>query len=122
MSYLDAQWGVYPPFGDASAPGHRREHTLSGTGTTESVNEAPLAQGRNHMIHVGAVPVRVSFRIAKDYSGAAVPASGGVIIPANSMYPFKAVRGTDGTYGSLFVHAEAADGTSAYELTLYQRD
>lgn len=122
MSYLDAQWGIYPPFGDDAAPGQRKSQTMSGTGTTESVNAAPLARDRNHVLHVGAVPVRVSFRALKDYSGAAVPAAGGVIIPAHTIYPFKAILGEGGLWGSIYVHVEAADGAANYECTVYQRD
>lgn len=122
MSYIDGQWGIYPPFGDPDAPGQRTSQRLAGTGTAESVNESSLVPGRNYALHVGAAPIRVSFRINKDYGGAAVSATGGTVIPANSVYIFKAIRGRDDLYGSLYVHAEAADGVAAYECSIYQRD
>lgn len=117
--YFDSQWGVWPAFGDPDAPGQRKPQTISGTGTTEAVNAVPLSKDRTHVL-VADVDVFVSFRIDKDYGGDAVNSTSQVLIPASTVYPFKAVDG--GRYGSLFVHVEAADGAGAFTVTIHQRD
>lgn len=110
--------GLYPPVGDAGAPGQYVPVTLSGTGTTEATNAAPFTKGMLYVLTVGSAPVRVLFSRTGGQSNF-VPPTGGAILPANSVFPFVAVD--NGTWGSLHVYVEAADGSSSYLASVFRR-
>lgn len=114
--YLDSFRGWMPPMLDA---GQYTPQSVSGTGTTEASNDRPFSKDRLHIVTVGAAAVRVLFTRTKP-TGDIVPAAGGFILPANSVFPFRAFDG--GKYGSLFVTMEAADGSANYEATITQRE
>ena len=116
MSYLDSSNGWMPPMADA---GQYTPQSISGTGATEESNERAFSKDRMHLLSVGSTAVRVMFAKEKGLSNV-VPASGGFIIPANQVYPFRAFEST--RYGSTFVYVEAADGSSAFEVTVAQRE
>ena len=107
------------PLIDDDAPGQYRPQTLAGTGTTESVNPRPFSKDRAHVLVVGPVDVRVGFSRDGTLSNA-IPATGGMIVPAGKVLPFRAFD--SGKFGALFVYVEAADGSSAYEVSVQQRE
>jgi len=89
--------------------------TLEDTGTTEASNSRPFTKDRMHVLSVGAEPLRVLFGPTPG-TGSDVPGTGGAIIPANIMFTFRA------GVGSLYVYIEAADGSSPYEASVWQRE
>jgi hypothetical protein len=89
--------------------------TLEDTGTTESSNSRAFTKDRMHVLSVGAEPLRVLFGPTPG-TGSDVPAAGGAIIPANILFTFRA------SVGSLYVYIEAADGSSPYEASVWQRE
>jgi hypothetical protein len=72
------------------------------------------------MLTVGSAAVRVGFTRLAAQAGTFVPPTGGMILPANSTYHFRAFD--SGTYGCLYVVVEAADGAAAYQVTVQQRE
>lgn len=88
---------------------------LAGTGTTESSNSRAFTKDRMHVLSVGAEPLRVLFGPTPG-AGSDVPPAGGAIIPANILFTFRA------GVGSLYVYIEAADGSSPYEASVWQRE
>jgi hypothetical protein len=89
---------------------------LEGTGTTESSNVSRFTKDRMHMLSVGEEPLRVLFGPSPG-TGTNVPATGGAIIPANSLFPFRS------SVDALYVYVEAAAGGVAdYTASVWQRE
>jgi hypothetical protein len=88
---------------------------LADSGTTESSNPRRFVKDRMHMLSVGEEPLRVLFGPVPG-TGTNVPATGGAIIPANIMFPFRS------SVDALYIYIEAADGSSAYEASVWQRE
>ncbi len=120
-NFQDKTRAVLPPM--IGGPGHVQPQRLAGTGTTEDSNSRRLAKDRLHDLVVGGTPgtndVRVTFR-AEGGLAAQVSATD-FIVPAGTVFPFLALLGRGGDYGSLFVYVEAADGVSTYECFVVQR-
>jgi hypothetical protein len=110
--YLDSNRGVMPPIANS---GTFSPQYLANTGATEASNTKPLSLDRMHILTVGAVPIRVLF---SGTGGATdvVPTTGGAIIPANSSLSFLVVE------AARYVYIQAADGTSAYTASVWQRE
>jgi hypothetical protein len=110
--YLDSNRGAVPPMADKSpyVPA-----TLEDTGVTESSNHRPFVKDRMHILSVGAVTLRVLFGPVPG-TGFNVPATGGAIIPANSLFTFRS-----GVYAR-YVYVEAADAASDYQASVWQRE
>lgn len=86
---------------------------LSGTGASEEYNRNKLLLDRTYLF-TADVPVRVAFR--KDPALTNVVSSSDLLLNAGQEYRFKIDAG-DG-WGSYYVYCEAADGVSAYNLTI----
>jgi hypothetical protein len=113
---LDAAEGPTPFAGGFSvASVSFGPETLEDTGTTEASNSRAFTKDRMHVLSVGAEPLRVLFGPTPG-TGSDVPAAGGAIIPANILFTFRA------GVGSLYVYIEAADGSSPYEASVWQRE
>jgi hypothetical protein len=110
--YLDSNRGAVPPMANKSP---YSPAILEDTGVTESSNSRPFVKDRMHMLSVGAVSLRVLFGPVPG-TGANVPATGGALIPANSLFTFRS--GVD----ALHVYVEAADGSSDYQASVWQRE
>jgi hypothetical protein len=87
---------------------------LAGTGATEDSNSKPFSKDRIYMLTAN-VDVRVLFG-ADAGTGSDVGATEGAIIPAGAWFTFRA--------GPLarYVYVEAADGTSPYRASVWQRE
>ena len=92
---------------------------LSGTGTTESHTLRPLVPSRGHMLIVGAVPVFIRFALTTGLANA-VDATRDIYVPANTAFPFLPTKNAQGEWGTVVVYAEAADGSSAYTVDVFQ--
>ncbi len=91
----------------SSNPGER----LANTGTTEAVSAASYG-GSYISIQVGAVPVRVT--INGNSGSTTQVAATDLRLPAESLWNH-ACSSAEG-----YVHCEAADGSSAYEMWLWK--
>lgn len=103
---------VLPPMLDG---GIYSPQQVSGTGTAEATNPAPFLPDRVYMASTGENAARVIFTKEKPTADV-IPSTGGFLIPANSMYCFRALD--RGEFGALFLTAEAADGSSPFEVTI----
>jgi hypothetical protein len=110
--YLDSNRGAVPPLAGTSI---HSPQTLEDTGTTESSSTSRFTKDRMYVLSVGAVALRVLFGPTPG-TGSNVPAAGGAIIPANSLFTFRS--GVD----ALYVYVEAADATSAYKASVWLRE
>jgi hypothetical protein len=110
--YLDSNRGVMPPIAGSS---RFSPQYLAGTGTTEATNARAFSKDRMHILTVGAVPIRVLFSNVKGGTDV-VPTTGGAILPANFSLSFLS------TSESTYVYIQAADGTSAYTASAWQRE
>ena len=120
-NFQDKTRAVLPPM--LGGPGHLQPQRLAGTGTTEDSTSRRLAKDHLHDLVVGGTPgtndVRVTFRAQGGL--VAQVSSTDFIVPAGTVYPFLAILGSVGDYGSLFVYVEAADGAATYECFVQQR-
>jgi hypothetical protein len=110
--YLDSNRGAMPPIAESS---RFSPQYLAGTGATEATNTRAFSKDRMHILTVGAVPIRVLFSNVKGATDV-VPTTGGAIIPANSSLSFLAIA------GATYIYMQAADGTSAYTASVWQRE
>ena len=94
---------------------HHGPQSLAGTGTTETHNARAFTKDRMHILSVGDEPIRVLFASAPALS-TVVPPTGGAIIPAGAQFTFRAIA------KAAHVYVEAADGSSAYEASVWQRE
>lgn len=110
--YLDSNRGAIPPMADSA---NHSPQNLIGTGVAESSNTKAFTHDRMHMLVVGATPVRILFSGTGGATGV-VPPAGGALFPANAVLTFRSVA------GARYIYMEAADGTSAYTATVWQRE
>ena len=120
-NFQDKTRAVLPPM--AGGPGHLQPQRLSGTGTTEESTVRALAKDHIHELVCYGTPgtndVRVTFRPAGGLADQVAVTD--FVVPAGTVFPFVAVLGRGGDYGSLFVYVEAADGSSTFECFVTQR-
>jgi len=117
MNFLDSTTAVIPPMDGDNVPGQYQAHRLAGATTVEAVTQK-LKAGR-HFLLVCVTDVRLSFR--HEVTAEAVSVTS-FFLPANTVYPFKAILGPDRNYGSLFVHAGSPDDSTAYEAYVVHAD
>lgn len=110
--YLDSNRGAVPPMKEQ---GQYTPQYLAATGATESSNSRPFSKDRMHVLTVGATPVRVLFGPDAG-TGSDVGATEGALLDAGSFFTFRA--GVNARY----VYVEAADGTSPYTASVWQRE
>jgi hypothetical protein len=97
----------------ADIPGSRVPSRVAGTGTTEGRIPAALTPGRSYLLIAEANGVRVRFSANPAIAaGSAVDATRDVAIGPWQSMEFVADK------LAAYVYAEAADGASAYALTL----
>ena len=111
--YRDSQAGWLAPSLEPTSS-HRPE-LLSGTGTTETVNEVAFIADRMHLLVVSGTDVRVGFFSSSPAVGS-VPPDGGFVLPVGAIFPFRSTK------DALFVVVEAADGSSSYEVSVWRRE
>lgn len=110
-----------PPLVDDGSPGNRTPQRLANTGTTESQTKRRLEHGKVHLLLVGAAGVRVRFSANGALGAGAVDNTRDVVYGPWSAVPFVPEKAAgNGSSGSTFVYAEAADGAAAYELFVVQ--
>lgn len=110
--YLDSNRGAVPPMKDA---GNFTPQYLAGTGTTEDSNLKPFTKDRMHVLTVGATPIRVLFGAVAG-GGSDVGATEGALLNAGAFFTFRS------GLKSRYVYIEAADGTTAYTASVWQRE
>ena len=110
-NYDDSQRGVQPP----TAASNYSPQRLAGTGTTEASNSRAFAKDRIHMMTVGVQAVYVLFG-ENPGGGANVGSANGALLPAGTVFTFRASK------SARYAYVEAADGASAYEVTVWQRE
>lgn len=108
-----------PPLVDAAVPGNRSPQRLANTGATESKTSRALIVGKVHLLLVGSAGVRVRFSGSGTLGAGAVDNTRDVVYGPWSVVPFVPEQ-IDATRGSTWVYVEAADGASAYELSVVQ--
>jgi hypothetical protein len=120
-NFQDKTRAVLPPM--LGGPGHLQPQRLAGTGTAEASTSRRLAKDHLHELVVGGTPgtndVRVTFRAEGGLADQV--ATTDFVVPSGTVFPFLAVLGRGGAYGSLHVYVEAADGSSMYECFVQQR-
>jgi hypothetical protein len=110
--YQDSNRGAIPPMKDA---GQYTPQYLAATGATESSNSRAFTRDRMHVLTVGATPIRVLFGAVPGTTGD-IGATEGALLNAGSFFTFRA------GLKSAYVYIEAADGSTAYTASVWQRE
>jgi hypothetical protein len=101
---------VLPPDDGGSKP--RKPDIIAGSGTTEDHNATALALSKQATLIVGGVDVRIAFRSAAGLAD-------GTVTTANTWFVAGSRFDWQVDDSSRHVYAEAKDGTSDYEVSVW---
>lgn len=110
--YKDSNAGTVPPMKDS---GQYTPQYLTAAVLVEDSNSRPFTKDRMHVLTVGAVPVRVLFGPTPG-GGSDVGTTEGALLNAGAFFTFRA------GVNSAYVYVEAADGTSTFTASVWQRE